>query len=195
MSHYLLVNFLIYVFVNAFTPGPGNILALDTATNYGWKKGKPLFFGIFSGYYVVQIICAVFVYGVGALLPGALKVLKYVGAAYILWLAIHIATSRLEEEETMRSASFLKGFLLQFVNVKIYFFGITALTGYVAKVSTTMPALLGAEFFIATVGSIATLTWVGMGMAIQTFYKKHFRVINVILSLTLLECVVGMLRV
>ena len=58
-----------------------------------------------------------------------------------------------------------------------------------------MPALLGAEFFIATVGSIATLTWVGMGMAIQTFYKKHFRVINVILSLTLLECVVGMLRV
>ena len=42
MSHYLLVNFLIYIFVNAFTPGPGNILALDTATNYRWKKGKPL---------------------------------------------------------------------------------------------------------------------------------------------------------
>ncbi|MEI3504124.1 MAG: hypothetical protein V8Q42_10905 [Anaerovoracaceae bacterium] len=46
----------------AFTPGPGNILALNTITNYGWKKGRPLFFGIFAGYYCVQTICAIFVY-------------------------------------------------------------------------------------------------------------------------------------
>lgn len=52
----VLSNFLIYCVVNAFTPGPGNILALNTVTNYGYKKGKPLFFGIFAGYYVVQII-------------------------------------------------------------------------------------------------------------------------------------------
>ena len=43
----VLSNFLIYCVVNAFTPGPGNILALNTVTNYGYKKGKPLFFGIF----------------------------------------------------------------------------------------------------------------------------------------------------
>ena len=41
----VLSNFLIYCVVNAFTPGPGNILALNTVTNYGYKKGKPLFFG------------------------------------------------------------------------------------------------------------------------------------------------------
>ncbi len=31
---------------DAFTPGPGNILALNTVTNYGWKKqrmGQSLF--------------------------------------------------------------------------------------------------------------------------------------------------------
>lgn len=58
MPVYVLGNFLIYCAINAFTPGPGNILALNTVTNYGWKKGKPLFFGIFTGYYAVQIICA-----------------------------------------------------------------------------------------------------------------------------------------
>lgn len=61
---YVLTNFFVYALVNAFTPGPGNILALNTVTNYGWKKGRPLFWGIFAGYYAVQI--AVFVYGVGA---------------------------------------------------------------------------------------------------------------------------------
>ena len=40
----VLSNFLIYCVINAFTPGPGNILALNTVTNYGYKKGKPLFF-------------------------------------------------------------------------------------------------------------------------------------------------------
>ena len=69
----VLSNFLIYCVINAFTPGPGNILALNTVTNYGYKKGKPLFFGIFAGYYVVQIICAIFVYGVNSLLPNVME--------------------------------------------------------------------------------------------------------------------------
>ncbi len=77
----VLSNFLIYCVVNAFTPGPGNILALNTVTNYGYKKGKPLFFGIFAGYYVVQIICAIVVYGVNSLLPNVMGVMKYIGAA------------------------------------------------------------------------------------------------------------------
>ena len=60
-----------------------------------------------------------------------MEVLKYIGAAYILWLAIHIAFSKPSTENAEQSASFLKGFMLQFVNVKIYMFGVTALTGYV----------------------------------------------------------------
>ena len=70
------------------------LLALNTVTNYGYKKGKPLFFGIFAGYYVVQILCAIFVYGVNSLLPNVMEVMKYIGAAYILWLAIHIVFSK-----------------------------------------------------------------------------------------------------
>ena len=108
----VLSNFLIYCVINAFTPGPGNILALNTVTNYGYKKGKPLFFGIFAGYYVVQILCAIFVYGVNSLLPNAMEVMKYIGAAYILWLAIHIAFSKPSTENAEQSASFLKGFRL-----------------------------------------------------------------------------------
>ena len=190
----VLSNFLIYCIINAFTPGPGNILALNTVTNYGYKKGKPLFFGIFAGYYVVQILCAIFVYGVNSLLPNVMEVMKYIGAAYILWLAIHIAFSKKTSENTEQSASFLKGFMLQFVNVKIYMFGVTALTGYVVGYMFSFPALLFFELVIATIGTIATCTWIGLGVLIQKFYLRHFRVINIILALTLLECIWGMLR-
>lgn len=194
MPTYVIGNFLIYCIVNAFTPGPGNILALNTVTNYGWNKGKPLFWGIFTGYYVVQILCAVFVYGVSMFLPNLMSVLKYIGAAYILWLTIHIAISKPHAESAEKSASFLKGFMLQFVNVKIYMFGITALTGYIVDFNSSFAVLLFFELVIATIGTIATGTWIGMGVLIQKYYLKHYRIINVILALTLLECIYSMLR-
>ena len=194
MPFNILISFLIYCVINAFTPGPGNILALNTVANYGWKKGRPLFFGIFAGYYSVQIICALIVYGVSTFLPSVLGIMKYIGAAYILWLAIHIAISKPEIGSSDKSASFMKGFMLQFVNVKIYLFGITALTGYITDYSTAFGILLLFELFIATIGSVATLTWIGMGMLIQSFYIKHFHIINIILSLSLLECVYSILK-
>lgn len=194
MPSYVIGNFFIYAIINAFTPGPGNILALNTVTNYGYKKGRPLFYGIFTGYYVVQIICAIFVYGVSAFLPNVLGILKYLGAAYIVWLTIHIAISKPAEENQEKTASFLKGFLLQFINVKIYMFGITALTGYITDYSTSLWIFLLFEIVIATIGSIATSIWVGMGVLIQSFYKKYYRIINIVLALTLLECVYSMLK-
>ena len=194
MPGYVLGNFFIYSVINAFTPGPGNILALNTVTNYGYKKGRPLYWGIFAGYYVVQVICAVFVFGVSTFLPDLLGIMKYIGAAYILWLAVHIALSKPATDTVEKSASFLKGFLLQFVNVKIYLFGITALTGYVTEYSAALWVLLLFEMIIATIGTIATLTWIGMGVLIQRVYQKYYRLINIILALTLSECVYSMLK-
>lgn len=148
--------------------------------------------GIVAGYYVVQVICAVFVFGVSTFLPDLLGIMKYIGAAYILWLAVHIALSKPTTGTVEKSVSFLKGFLLQFVNVKIYLFGITALTGYVTEYSASLWVLLLFEIIIATIGTIATLTWIGMGVLIQRACQKYYRVINIIL-LTLSECVYALI--
>ncbi len=158
------------------------------------EKRKSTFLGIFAGYYVVQAICAIFVFGVSSFLPDVLKILKYVGAAYILWLAFHIAVSKPNIGNDSKSASFMKGFMLQFVNVKIYMFGITALTGYITDYSTSLSILLLFEMIIATIGTVATITWIGLGILIQKYYAKYYRIINIILASTLLECVYSMLK-
>ena len=101
--------------------------------------------------------------------------MKYIGAAYILWLAIHIAFSKPSTENAEQSASFLQGFMLQFVNVKIYMFGVTALTGYVVGYMSSFPVLLFFELVIATIGTIATCTWTGLGI-LRTWktYQKNY---------------------
>lgn len=80
------------------------------------------------------------------------------------------------------------------MNVKIYLFGITALTGYITDYYTSFFDLILFELIVATIGTIATITWIGMGMMIQRMYQKHFRLINIILAASLLECIYSMLK-
>ena len=185
--------FLLYCVVNAFTPGPGNILALSTAVDYGWRRGMPLYLGIFCGYFVVQGLCALVVSLLGAAAPEALGALRYVGAAYVAWLAVHIMRSTPELPGAASRASFAQGFLLQFVNVKIYLFGITALTGFVAGWSSELPVLFGAEMLVAAIGTVATLTWVAFGVLLQDAYRAHYRAANAVFAATLCLCAVEML--
>ena len=95
--------------------------------------------------------------------------------------------------DSVRSASFAKGFLLQFLNAKIFIFGITALTCFITSHHQTLGIILATEYFIATLGTVATLTWIGFGLVTQRFYLRHFRIINILMALTLLECVLSML--
>ena len=193
MGVQVLFSFVIYALINAFTPGPGNILALNTMTNYGWKRGKPLFFGIFAGYFFVQALCAFFIFGLENLINPIMTVLTYAGAIYILWLAYQVAISKPDNKTSEKQPSFWIGFVLQIVNVKIFLFGITALTGYITPYYSSLGMLLFFEMIIATVGTIATLTWIFFGGLLQETYFKHYRIINIILALLLLQCAVALL--
>ncbi|EOT44299.1 LysE family transporter [Enterococcus columbae] len=194
MSIYIFYNFVIYCVINAFTPGPGNILAMNTVLSHGVKKGRPLFLGIFLGYYVVQLSCAILMYALNTTLPGLMEILKYIGAAYILWLTFHIVISKPSQSQDQVNVSLMKGFVLQLVNVKIYLFGISALTVYVVQYYQSLPMFIIFELLIATFGTVATLSWIWIGNAIQKFYIQHYRLINIVLGLTLLECVYSILK-
>ena len=122
-----------------------------------------------------------------------MSVMKYVGMAYIIWLAIRIAISKPELEETDKKPSFWTGFVLQMVNIKIYLFGITALTGYVIPYYNSLKMLILFEIIIASIGTIATLIWIFMGNIFKRIYIKYYRIINIILGLFLLQCAISLL--
>ena len=90
--------------------------------------------------------------------------------------------------------SFSMGFLPQLVNVKIYFFSVTALTGFVTDYTMSPAALAGFGAFIVMMGVIATSTWIVLGVLLQRLYRRHYRAVNIILGLSLLECAWAMLR-
>ncbi|MCH3963392.1 MAG: LysE family transporter [Clostridium sp.] len=188
MSLAVFWTMLIYMLICSFTPGPGNILALNTTTHFGWQRGKRLIFGICAGYACVQILCTLAIYGLNTFLTPALHILKYIGSIYMVWLAVHILSSKPLKNGENEQASFRDGFSLQFVNVKIYFYIITLLMSYLVPYISTLYVLLLAGIGVVAVGGTACLTWALLGIKMQRIYEEHYKFINSILSLFLLYC-------
>lgn len=182
-----IASYLPYTLVTAFTPGPNNIVALYAVSREGWRKGKNVLLGIATGFLCVMCLCAVFCYELARYAPSAAGALKYVGAAYIVYLAIHIALSRPEDGEGGQM-SFTKGFLLEFVNIKIILSAITIYTGYVLPRETSLSALLLHAVVITITGVSGTLTWAAAGGVLQNFLKDYYRPFNIGMALVLLWC-------
>lgn len=177
-----------YMAVCSFTPGPGNILALNTTSQYGWKNSKPLILGICAGYGAVQALCTVALYELNQVFSAILEMLHYVGAVYMLWLAYHIIISKPDLEAEEKKPTFREGFLLQFVNVKIYFYITSLLSVYFIPNIPSVIGLAGAGAFAVSIGSLACLTWAFLGVKLQTVYSKHYRAANLIMGLFLVYC-------
>lgn len=125
-----------YACATTFSPGPNNVLLLSSAGRYGFKKCLPLMRGIWTGLITVMLICGFGCAFLGDLIPFIEKYARFVGAAYILWLGYKTLTRRPAQasgetassspENKEKPLSFVNGFLLQFLNVKILMLGIAA---------------------------------------------------------------------
>lgn len=192
MSFFIILSYLPYALVSAFTPGPNNLLALYAVSRDGWKQGRRVLFGICAGFFAVMVLCALFCYELDRYLPALSNILKYVGAAYILWLAIHVARSKPDEAEG-HSSSFWQGFLLQFVNVKVILYAITVYTGYVLPVESQLSVLLVHSLCLTLIGAMGFSTWAVAGSFLQQVLRKHFRLFNYTMGAVLALCAVSLL--
>ena len=132
MEEFNLVGFALYVFASAFTPGPNNILSMSAAGRYGIARAWRVLVGVFAGFIIVMLLCALFSVALASLVPKIMPFMEWAGAAYILWLAWKTwRSSDAADGESDVDCGFWAGFVLEFVNVKIMLYGVTALTSFV----------------------------------------------------------------
>lgn len=177
-----------YMLACSFTPGPGNILALNTTSTFGWRRSRHLIFGICLGYATVQTVCSVALYHLNQMFTSALGIMRIIGGLYMVWLAIHIFRSKPEEITIRKDPTFLEGLLLQLVNVKIYFYISSLLSAYFIPNCDTVLELFFAGVVAVSIGCAACLTWAFLGIKLQRTYLRYFKQINAVLGLFLLYC-------
>mgnify|MGYP006125438191 CR=1 FL=1 len=135
MDAYLL--FLIVTIATVMSPGPGVLLTLTNAIRFGVSGAAGGIMGLAIGAFIVAGVSAT---GLGILLATsalAFTVLKFIGAAYLIYLGIKLWRSPATPVEisggTRRSGTrqFFQGLSLQLTNPKAVFFFLSVLPQFV----------------------------------------------------------------
>ena len=178
-----------FVIVTTFTPGPNNISSASMGVIYGYKKTFNYLVGIASGFFVIMIACAYLSSALLGIIPVAERYLRWVGAGYILWLAIGILRSNYAiSESNERAQAFTKGFVLQLFNPKVAVYGLTLYSTFLAPISNRLDYLSLSAVTFAFTAYVATSTWALFGAAIKKKLKNDSlrKIINACLSLLLI---------
>ena len=186
MRHFVatLTPFLIYVVVTTFTPGPNNILAMSNAARDGYRGTLRFLAGIFSGFWLVMALCGLLNALLVGLLPQVRAWLVWLGAAYMVYLALHIllAKPKPQGERAADLNTFWAGFGLQFLNLKVILYGITVFAIFIAQLAPNpwMVALFAPA--LAAVGFLSTSCWALGGDVFRHFLNRYERWFNLAMA-------------
>jgi len=189
ISQQLLIAFLVFAAVMFFTPGPNNIMVMSSGLTYGFRRTLPHIAGVTIGF--AFMVGAVGL-GFGAIfvaVPVLQTILKYVGAAYLVYLALMIAMAGPPKpgEATRGPMTFWAAAMFQWVNVKGWVAIIGTITAYAAIASFPVNILLQVLIFFA-MGVASITTWTLFGTALRPFLtsRRAVRAFNIVMAVLLL---------
>ena len=186
-------SFLTYAVITAATPGPNNIMSMSNAGRLGFRRALPFNLGIWAGFTLVMVLCTLFCTALSALIPAIRLPMLVLGAAYMLYLAWGTFRSSDVIQEDHAREGFRSGLLLQFINPKIYLYGIMSMEAYILPYYSGQPAvLLFFALLLAFIGFVFTLAWAVFGSVFRLLFSRHARTVNTIMALLLVYCAVSL---
>jgi len=170
------------------SPGPATISLVAAGAAYGVGRSCPYLFGIIVGTTIVLLAVAAGITATLLAVPGIGPILIWISAAYILWLAYHIATAPplTELAGASRAVSVGGGLVLGIANPKAWV-AIAAVfaSSHLADAATTDAA--------SKIGVLTTMivvicgTWLVAGASIAPLLRepRRARIVNVTLAMAL----------
>jgi threonine/homoserine/homoserine lactone efflux protein len=185
----LLAALAVFCAVTLFTPGPNNLMLMTSGLNFGFRRGVPHLLGVVVGFTVMVLIVG---FGLGAIFeawPVLYIVLKYAGAAYLLYLAWQIAVSLPAAQSGEPAGSpigFLQAAAFQWVNPKAWVMAVGAVSTYAAVAPFPLNVVVIAALYCA-LGIASSGTWLGFGAALQSVLRdpRAVRIVNIVMALLL----------
>jgi len=163
------------------SPGPATVSLVAAGSSYGVLRSLRYLVGIIVGTSIVLLAIATGVTAALLAVPAISSILTWISAAYILWLAYHIATSPPLTDPTAASNafSFAGGTLLGIANLKAW----VAIATVFASAHLADEATTDATAKIAVLTAMIIVicgTWLVAGTSIAPLLRdpRRARVVN-----------------
>ncbi len=173
MDATLFAAFLAAAIPSFFTPGPNNLMLMASGAKFGFGRTVPHGLGVTIGFAVMVVVIGLGLGEVFHAMPWLKTVLKFIAAAYLLWLAWSLLGLKIGTEEARdRPLTFLQAAAFQWVNPKAWAMAVS----FVALVVDPGPgrligvALLGVGCLI--LGPFSSPLWMAFGERLQMLLKR-----------------------
>lgn len=187
MPIHLLPSLLISLFAVGYTPGPANIFALSCAMAHGRRNAMKAWVGLLCGFCVAALLAAAAVHLVGMAIGPYISLVKYLGAAYILYLAWKTYKASITDRSDV-GCTFWDGFMVQLTNAKMILFDLTVYSTFVLPYSEKFIDQLPVAALLLIAGPGANLLWLVAGSVLRPFVAKNQRTVDVVMALALVAC-------
>nr|WP_289113204.1 LysE family translocator [uncultured Halomonas sp.] len=173
----------LYMMSMTLTPGPNNIMLTASGANFGFRRTMPHMWGILGGCFLLFAGIAL---GLGVLFerfPVVQTTLRWVGSAYLLYLAWKIATApppNLHGSQHGVPLTFWQAAMFQFANPKAWVMGLALMAGFLPEQGSTWVDALLLAGFAELVALPCISLWAGFGMAVGRHLKsaRAWRIFN-----------------
>jgi threonine/homoserine/homoserine lactone efflux protein len=156
------------------TPGPNVVLVTASGANFGFRRTIPQMLGITLGFGLMVVAAGLGLAGAVHAEPRLHAVLKYVGAAYLAYLAWRIARTDANSNAAAhaRPIGFLEAALFTWMNPKASVSVLGALAAYTTVggdvvLQTSVIAAVLAAFCL-----LSCVAWAGFGTVIGRFIAR-----------------------
>jgi threonine/homoserine/homoserine lactone efflux protein len=162
-----LFAFVLFAVVTSVTPGPNNVMVAASAANHGVRATVPHMLGISLGFGFMVVIVGLGLAGPLAASPALHAVLRWIGGAWMLWIAWGMIRADPAIPSGASTAAKPMGFgaaaLFQWINPKAWVIAVVTSTTYtVPNQALVGQVLLLAALFIL-VSWPCTLCWSLLG--------------------------------
>jgi threonine/homoserine/homoserine lactone efflux protein len=135
-------SFAIFAASQVGTPGPANMALLAMGARYGLRRALPFVVGVALGKQLVIWPIGFGLMQVAQSAPWVFEALKYVSAAYIIWLAWRVAHLRLDTGGEAQAPGFLQGLIVHPLNPKAWAMITAGFTAFTAPETPPFQATL-----------------------------------------------------
>jgi threonine/homoserine/homoserine lactone efflux protein len=157
----------------SITPGPNNVMLTASGATFGFRRTVPHIFGICAGFSLVLLaVCA----GLDALFtrwPEAQTVLRWAGAAYLVYLGWRILRSgEAKAGHSPKPLTVLEAAAFQFLNPKAWVMTLTAAAMFLPRDLGFVTACVYMVAVMALINLPCITAWALFGSSLRSFLAR-----------------------
>jgi threonine/homoserine/homoserine lactone efflux protein len=160
----------LFCVVAGVTPGPNNMMLMASGVNFGVRRTLPHLAGVVAGFALMVALVGFGLDAVFRVAPWLLPVMRWAGAAYLVWLAWRVAVSGAAKEGAAggHPIGLFGAAAFQWINPKGWIMAVSALTTYAVSADYTTTVMVVALTCLI-VSIPCSGVWVLFGAAMRRF--------------------------